>query len=461
MKKEFYPDQPAVRAQGGRARWRRRSPTSFATDCTLSALQIEAVRGQKPAHPLTRAARGLRPGRRALRPEVDKVDALRDQGPRAVREACARRSARASSRSSSPAGSCSARNLTLLFENHETVLFQIQEMMRTERIVEDAKIQDEIDTYNALIPGRASCRPRSSSRSRASSRMTHGGGARRREPLPGARRRPRPADVGGHVLPARFEAGETKRGEDGRRALRPLRWSPNGAGAAGRRGRAGPAGIDASPSPRRRGPRGPRRARSCWPTCHEQGPAGGVQRRRDRDPDHDHGAGAEGAPRGHARSVAPAVARDGQLRPELRLPRDLLEQPPPPAAGDAPRERPHPVGEPAPAVLALARAVRDGLDGREPLRAAGGGRVRRACCSSRASRTTSWSARSSRAIPTTRCWPRPSGPTSRASCPSRSMRSRSPSRSSRPGCPARSTRPWRSCGWCPDRRIERALASRT
>ena len=38
-------------------------------------------------------------------------------------------------------------NLTFLFENRETVLFQIQEMMRTERIVDDAKIQDEIDAY--------------------------------------------------------------------------------------------------------------------------------------------------------------------------------------------------------------------------------------------------------------------------------------------------------------------------
>jgi len=43
-------------------------------------------------------------------------------------------------------------NLTFLFENRATVLFQIQEMIRTERIVDDAKIQDEIDSYNALIP---------------------------------------------------------------------------------------------------------------------------------------------------------------------------------------------------------------------------------------------------------------------------------------------------------------------
>jgi Protein of unknown function (DUF3501) len=42
--------------------------------------------------------------------------------------------------------------ITLLFENRDTVLFQIQEMVRTERIVEEAKVQDEIDTYNALVP---------------------------------------------------------------------------------------------------------------------------------------------------------------------------------------------------------------------------------------------------------------------------------------------------------------------
>ena len=45
-------------------------------------------------------------------------------------------------------------NLTLLFENRETVLFQIQEMVRTERIVDEARIQDEIDVYNALVPDR-------------------------------------------------------------------------------------------------------------------------------------------------------------------------------------------------------------------------------------------------------------------------------------------------------------------
>ena len=43
--------------------------------------------------------------------------------------------------------------LSFVFENRQTVLFQIQEMVRAERIVADARIQDEIDVYNDLIPG--------------------------------------------------------------------------------------------------------------------------------------------------------------------------------------------------------------------------------------------------------------------------------------------------------------------
>jgi hypothetical protein len=42
--------------------------------------------------------------------------------------------------------------LTFVFENRETVLFQIQEMVRAERIVKPEKIQEEIDVYNELIP---------------------------------------------------------------------------------------------------------------------------------------------------------------------------------------------------------------------------------------------------------------------------------------------------------------------
>ena len=45
-------------------------------------------------------------------------------------------------------------NLTFLFENRDTVLFQVQEMIRTERIVHEDKVREELDAYNALIPDR-------------------------------------------------------------------------------------------------------------------------------------------------------------------------------------------------------------------------------------------------------------------------------------------------------------------
>jgi hypothetical protein len=42
--------------------------------------------------------------------------------------------------------------ISFVFENHQTALFQIQEMMRAERIVDEEAIQHEIDTYNDLLP---------------------------------------------------------------------------------------------------------------------------------------------------------------------------------------------------------------------------------------------------------------------------------------------------------------------
>ena len=44
------------------------------------------------------------------------------------------------------------KHLSFLFENRATVLFQIQEMCRAERIVDDAKTREEIDVYNELVP---------------------------------------------------------------------------------------------------------------------------------------------------------------------------------------------------------------------------------------------------------------------------------------------------------------------
>lgn len=43
-------------------------------------------------------------------------------------------------------------NVTLLFEDRLTMQYQVQEMLRVERIFEEAEITSELDAYNPLIP---------------------------------------------------------------------------------------------------------------------------------------------------------------------------------------------------------------------------------------------------------------------------------------------------------------------
>ncbi len=43
--------------------------------------------------------------------------------------------------------------ITLVFESRATVQFQIQEMIRVERLFEPQKVQEELEVYNALLPG--------------------------------------------------------------------------------------------------------------------------------------------------------------------------------------------------------------------------------------------------------------------------------------------------------------------
>lgn len=43
-------------------------------------------------------------------------------------------------------------NLTLIFEDELTMRYQVQEMLRVEKIFEEAGIQDELEAYNPLIP---------------------------------------------------------------------------------------------------------------------------------------------------------------------------------------------------------------------------------------------------------------------------------------------------------------------
>lgn len=44
-------------------------------------------------------------------------------------------------------------NMSLQFESERTIRYQIQEMLRIERIFEEAAIQGEIDAYKHLVPG--------------------------------------------------------------------------------------------------------------------------------------------------------------------------------------------------------------------------------------------------------------------------------------------------------------------
>jgi hypothetical protein len=43
-------------------------------------------------------------------------------------------------------------NATLYFEDRLTLLYQIQEMLRIEKVFEAAGIDEELETYNPLIP---------------------------------------------------------------------------------------------------------------------------------------------------------------------------------------------------------------------------------------------------------------------------------------------------------------------
>lgn len=43
-------------------------------------------------------------------------------------------------------------HMSMVFENHDSVLLQVQEMLRTERISDERAIAHELSTYNELVP---------------------------------------------------------------------------------------------------------------------------------------------------------------------------------------------------------------------------------------------------------------------------------------------------------------------
>ena len=101
-------------------------------------------------------------------------------------------------------------NITVLFENRDTVLFQIQEMVRTERIVHDDKVQDEIDAYNALIPDAGELSATLFIEIPELSRMAQDEVRRTVNRFQGLDKDGVWLVIGAHRVPARFEGGHSK-----------------------------------------------------------------------------------------------------------------------------------------------------------------------------------------------------------------------------------------------------------
>jgi hypothetical protein len=100
--------------------------------------------------------------------------------------------------------------ITFLFENRETVRFQIQEMMRAERIVEDRKIQDEIDVYNGLIPGAGELSATLFIEIPEIARLRREEVRQRVDRFLGLDRDAVFLEIGGRRVPARFEEGRSE-----------------------------------------------------------------------------------------------------------------------------------------------------------------------------------------------------------------------------------------------------------
>jgi hypothetical protein len=122
------------------------------------------------------------------------------------------------------------RYLSFVFENRETVWFQIQEMIRAERIVEEPKIADELEVYNTLLP-----RPGEL----GATLFIEIGDAAQIEPVldtlqgidTGDRVR---LEVGPHVIVGRFEAGHSDEERGKLSAVHFVRFAlPDAARAAG------------------------------------------------------------------------------------------------------------------------------------------------------------------------------------------------------------------------------------
>jgi len=107
--------------------------------------------------------------------------------------------------------------VSLVFENRDTVIFQIQEMLRAERITDLDKIREEIAVYNELVPNpgelSATLFLEIEDQSHLRQDLLQFLGIDEAVAL----------KVGAHVIPARFEDGRSK--EDKISAVQYVRFS--------------------------------------------------------------------------------------------------------------------------------------------------------------------------------------------------------------------------------------------
>ncbi len=98
--------------------------------------------------------------------------------------------------------------MTLVFENRLTVKFQVQEILRAEKITDPAHVQEELDGFNAMLPDTGAL----SATLMIELTGPEAGVAQQLTGLTGLGKHVR-LDVGGHLSPAEFEGGR----EDGGR----------------------------------------------------------------------------------------------------------------------------------------------------------------------------------------------------------------------------------------------------
>jgi hypothetical protein len=131
-------------------------------------------------------------------------------------------------------------NILLIFENELLIRYQIQEMLRVEKIFEEDGIQHELESYVPLVPTAATSRSRCRSSTPTRSAAAHAGEAQgRRGPRLGPRRRLRPG-----VRHCRRRPRTRERGKDLGRAFPALRAESLGMVAAAKGGAALSVGVD-------------------------------------------------------------------------------------------------------------------------------------------------------------------------------------------------------------------------